>query len=135
VTVTEQEHHEQGLAQFVVPQWRTRFRESLDSPKRRAKLRSQLAHFAHLDSRFATELTHADLATLAATLRSKGAGDRCYLISESSDLNGREMALDDALAQLAGDAEATFVSCVPGRLAYFHDEAPEPEYLLEHSGL
>src|SRR5437588_4252472 len=85
VNVTDQEKHEHGLAQFVTRDWRTRFRESLVSPKRRAKLRSQLPHFSHLDSRFATQvLTSEQSATsLAARLRSKGAGDRCYLLSES----------------------------------------------------
>lgn len=136
MVVTEREQHEQGLAQFVVPSWRTRFRESLDSPKRRKKLRSQLAHFAHLDPRFATGVPSSEQATLASKLRAKGAGDRCYLLSESSDLDGREMDLNDALAHVfgAGSYDATFVSCLPGRLAYFHDEPPESDYLLEHSG-
>jgi hypothetical protein len=46
------------------------------------------------------------------------------------------MDLNDALAHVFGAAahDATFVSCLPGRLAYFHDEPPESDYLLEHSG-
>ena len=44
------------------------------------------------------------------------------------------MALHEALTDLVdgGSTEATFISCVPGRLAYFHDEKPESRYLLEH---
>jgi hypothetical protein len=134
--VTDQEQHEDGLAQFVVGNWRTRFRESLTSPKRRDKLRSQLPHFSHLDPRFATNVPASEqrAASLATRLRSKGAGDRCHLFSESSRLDGREISLHDALTDLVdgGSAEATFISCVPGRLAYFRDEEPESRYLLEH---
>ena len=45
MVVTDLEKHEQGLAQFVTGEWRSRFRESLASPRRRDKLRSQLPHF------------------------------------------------------------------------------------------
>jgi hypothetical protein len=135
--VTEQEEHEEGLALFVTGEWRSRFRESFASTKRRNKLRSQLAHFSHLDPRFATQVPTSEqrAVNVAARLRSKGAGDRCYLLSESSRLDGQEMALDDALAALldGGSEEATFVSCISGRLAYFHGEERESRYLLEHS--
>jgi hypothetical protein len=138
VDVTEQQKHEEGLAQFITADWRRRFRESLGSPKRRNKLRSQLAHFSHLDPRFTTQVpTPEQRATaLAARLRRKGAGDRCFLFSESSRLDGQEMALVNALVDLVdgGSDEATFVSCVPGRLTYFHDEEPDSRYLLEHPG-
>jgi hypothetical protein len=136
--VTEQQEHELGLAQFIAREWRSRFRESLGSPKRRDKLRLQLAHFSHLDSRFATHVpTREQRATaLAARLRRKGAGDRCFLVSESSRLDGQEMALVDALGDLVdeGSDQATFVSCLPGQLAYFHDEEPDSRYLLERPG-
>ena len=41
--------------------------------------------------------------------------------------------LDDALVQIVdgGSTFATFVSCVPAQLAYFHHAEPEHRYLLE----
>jgi hypothetical protein len=134
--VTDQELHERGLALFIVGEWRARFRESLAPAKRRNKLRSQLPHFRHLDSRFATVVPTSEQTAerLGPRLRSKGAGDRCYLLSEDVDLDGRQMSLDDALLKVVGENAqlATFISCVPGRLAYFHDEEPDSRYLLEH---
>ena len=135
MAVTEQELHERGLASFLVGEWRARFRESLAAGKRRDTQRSQLPHFSHLDARFTT-LVPAQEQTgsgLGARLREKGAGERCVLLSEDPDLDGRELALDDALAKVveAPSRLATFVSCLPGRLAYFHDEAPGSRYLLE----
>lgn len=55
-------------------------------------------------------------------LRSKGAGDLCYAISEDDELNGKELELDGALAAVAGRGMGTFLSCVKGMLDYFVDE-------------
>lgn len=134
----EREEHERGLARFLVGEWRARFRESLAPAKRRDTLRSQLPHLTHLDPRFATPIPTEEQRALllGARLREKGAGDRCYLLSEDPDLDGRELGLDEALAAIVdgGSHHATFVSCVPGSLAYFHDGAPENRYLLELPG-
>ena len=136
--MTEQELHERGLALFIVGEWRARFRESLASEKRRSKLRSQLPHFSHIDARFATAVpANEQTATaLSARLRALGAGERCYLLSEDSELDGREMPLDEALSIVVGEGTqlATFISCIPGRVAYFHDEEPATRYVLEHPG-
>ena len=132
------EQHEQGLARFLVGEWRARFRESLAPAKRRDKLRSQLPHLSHLDPRFATPIPTEEQSAhaIGAQLREKGAGDRCYLLSEDPDLDGRELDLDDALVEIVdgGSRYATFVSCVPARLAYFHDEEPGHRYVLELPG-
>jgi hypothetical protein len=131
--VASSAEHEDGLALFISQEWRRRFRESLASPKRREKLLRQLAHFRHLDHRFTIEVPTRDQKSglLGPALRMRGAGARCYLVSEDRELDGREMTLDDALAQVQGSFLATFVSCVPGRLAYFHGEERESGYILE----
>jgi hypothetical protein len=135
VVVTEREIHERGLASFLVGEWRARFRESLAPDKRRDKLRSQLPHLSHLDARFTTLVSATEQigSALGARLREKGAGETCVLLSEDAGLDGRELALEDALVEVvdAPSHLATFISCVPGRLAYFHDEAPGSRYLLE----
>ncbi|MCW2963455.1 MAG: hypothetical protein JWO17_707 [Actinomycetia bacterium] len=128
----EREEHERGLARFLVGEWRARFRESLAPAKRRDTLRSQLPHLTHLDPRFATPVQQS-ASELGAQLREKGAGGRCYLLSEDPELDGREIALDEALVAIVDGASqhATFVSCLPGHLAYFHEADPGNRYLLE----
>jgi hypothetical protein len=132
------EEHEQGLAMFITSEWRGRFRDSLATSKRREKLRRQLPHFRHLDARFATSVATNEQSSskLGPRLRAAGAGDHCYLLSESSEYDGLEMALDEALVEIVdgGSFSATFISCVPGRVAYFHDETPSTRYLLVHPG-
>jgi hypothetical protein len=132
----EREEHERGLARFLVGEWRARFRESLAAGKRRDTLRSQLPHLTHLDPRFATPVPEQSATELGAQLREKGAGERCYLLSEDPDLDGRELALDEALIAIVdgGSPHATFVSCVPAQLAYFHDAEPGNRYVLELPG-
>jgi hypothetical protein len=136
--VDEREQHEAGLARFLVGEWRARFRESLSAVKRRDVQRSQLPHLSHLDPRFATRVPpeEQNARVIRVQLVEKGAGARCYLLSEDPALDGRELPLRDALAEIVdGDSQhATFVSCIPARLAYFHDAAPENRYLLELPG-
>jgi hypothetical protein len=129
----EGEEHERGLARFLVGEWRARFRESLAPAKRRDTLRSQLPHLTHLDPRFATPAPEQSAGALGAHLREQGAGDRCYLLSEDPDLDGRELPLDEALSVIVdGDSRhATFVSCVPARLAYYHGAERGDRYVLE----
>jgi hypothetical protein len=134
--MSEQESHEQGLALFIVGEWRSRFRESLAPGKRRDKLRSQLPHFSHLDPRFVTPVPTGQQygSRLLSLLREKGASATCYLLSEDDELDGQEVSLREALTKVvdANSHYATFISCIPGRLAYFHDEDAESRYLLEH---
>ena len=134
----EAEEHERGLARFLVGEWRARFRESLAPGKRRDTQRSQLPHLTHLDPRFTTALPldEQSASAIGALLREKGAGERCYLLSDDPGLDRRELALDAALAEIVdgGSTFATFVSCVPAQLAYFHEEEPAHRYLLELPG-
>jgi hypothetical protein len=134
--MAEREEHERGLARFLVGEWRARFRESLAPAKRRDTSRSQLPHVTHLDPRFTTPAAEQTAVELAAQLREKGAGDKCYLLSEDPDLDGRELPLDEALTAIVDgrSAHATFASCVPAQLAYFHDADPANRYVLELPG-
>jgi hypothetical protein len=132
----EGEEHERGLARFLVGEWRARFRESLAPAKRRDTLRSQLPHLTHLDPRFVSPAPELSAIELGARLREHGAGDRCYLLSEDPDLDGRELPLDEALVAIVagGSPHATFVSCLPGQLAYFYGAEPGDRYVLALPG-
>ena len=58
--------HEAGLALFLEPSSRGRFRHALTSARARSKFTAKLAHFAHLDQRFATKVI--DKSLVAAKL-------------------------------------------------------------------
>lgn len=118
---------------FIVPAKRQRLVELLGRPKRRRDVLRTLHHFADLDPRFINRITPAEDSAegIEALLRSKGAPDRCYAISTDSDLDGRTVALREALTRICGLGHGTLLSCVPGSLGYFEGEEIGERYVLE----
>jgi hypothetical protein len=93
---------------------------------------SKLSHFRWLDERFANTIpssTAHTAAEIAALLRRKEAGERVWVISQRGEIDGQELGLDAALQTIWGTDWGTFLSCVPGKLAYFNEE--EGSFLLE----
>lgn len=123
--------HEDGLAYFVAPHFRTRFRGMLGG-KGRTKLRGQLCDFdRHLDPRFAEPLGQRDPYEV---LRARGAPDTCYVVSYSDELDGREIPLCEAVTAIHGWGSA-LLSCIPGRLAYFEGEMPDSRCILQRTAV
>jgi hypothetical protein len=59
---------------------------------------------------------------IAKLLRSKGAGEKCWAISEDAELDGREVELDSILPEIIGHGMGTILCCVPGKLAFVESE-------------
>ena len=114
---------------FIVPAKRERYKALLASKKRRKKLLDGLNHLADLDARYATPIpSNADVLAL---LKSRGAPDRCHVLSDGLELDGREMSLRDAIDAAERAMLGTLVGCIPGRLAYYYGESGEQRMLLE----
>jgi len=128
---TSREHERQLVLAFILPQRQSRYLELLEKPKRRKEITDALAHFKHLDARYAFTIPsqHGSTLGILELLRSKGAPDSCYAFSEDDSLDGKELPLAEALASVVGYGMGTFLSCVPGRLAYFEDE--DGRFILE----
>lgn len=129
---------------FIVRERRARYLDKLSSPKARQEFMGR--HFHHmmdLDPRFARRLDprrplvgfekrrDAHVAWIFDLLRNAGASDRCYVISASSELDGQEANLREALDAVVGWYDGTFISCVPGKLAYFEGEELNERYILQ----
>jgi hypothetical protein len=118
-------NHEEALVRaFILPTKRERYMEALTKPKKRAKFRSELAHFKGLDPRFVVGIAPREQnpSSLLKILTAKGAGTRCWVISENREMDGQELDLEIALKETVGYGMGTLISCVPGKLAYFEDE-------------
>jgi len=126
------EDEELLIRAFIRPERKSRLLELLASPKGRKKLRASLAHFRDLDMRFAQTLLPSKngAGDIEATLRAKGAPDTCHILSESAALDGRDMSLGLALAEIVGRGMGAFVSCIPGKLGYFESEESGERYIL-----
>jgi hypothetical protein len=117
--------HETGFAAFVARPKRERVVATLGDPRRRRKTLNKVLYAGHWDPRFVVVLPPAVRADdVLRELRARGAPAEAYVISASPALeDGRFLALVDALRTLvdAGN-EGVFVSCIPGRLGYWHSE-------------
>jgi hypothetical protein len=120
---------------FIASERRDRYVGLLASARGRAKLRAGLAHLRDLDPRFARVVPPAEQTpdSVAAHLRSRGAPAECVLLAEDSALDGQRLPLDEALAAVVGRGMGAFVSCLPGRLAYYEGEEPGERYILERA--
>jgi hypothetical protein len=128
------DHAAELVRAFVLRNRRDRYLKLLDTTRGRDKFRSALAHFRDLDPRYATRVSGGDMAfAIGARLRAKGAGSTCYVLSESAELDDREVPLTQALDEVYARGLGTFLSCVPGRLAYFEGEEASERYILERT--
>jgi hypothetical protein len=120
---------EELIDAFIVSSKRERYKTLLASRRRRGKILDGLNHLQDLDPKYATEVPFkTDVASL---LRDRGAPERCHVISDAPELDGREMPLEDAIGQMEECMLGTIVGCIPGRLGYYYGEAGERRVLLE----
>src|SRR5271156_2928005 len=125
-------YEEELVKAFFAPTKHERYLEIIAKPKKRQKFLRELGHFKDLDPRFSFTLPK-DVRTaeeIAAFLKKKGAPPSCSMTSEYSKLDGKEMLLLEALREIVGRQMGTFLSCIPGKLAYFEDE--DGRWILEH---
>jgi hypothetical protein len=127
-------HEEATIKAFIRHNRQERCLRFLSDPKRRRKFTAELAHFKELDAKYALRIppNQRKSASVLKLLVSMGAGTKVWVISESSELDGREMDLDGALKETIGYGMGTIISCIPSRLAYFEDE--DSRYILQRSG-
>ena len=124
---------EATIRAFIVPPKRDRYLSLLSNVKRRAKFLDCLNHCRDIDQRYLSEVpSSADAISL---LRDRGAPDVCRVISDCRDIDGREMALAEAVEQAETAGWGTILCCIPCRLAYYLDEAgSKRRQLLVRSG-
>jgi hypothetical protein len=119
---------EELIRSFLIPTKRQRYLDFISKPKTRQKFLRELAHFKSLDPRYARAV-HVNPAGLAELLKKKRVPDTCWVISENREIDGKSMPTSDALAELGQDM-GTFLSFIPGKLAYFENE--DGHWILEH---
>ena len=123
-----QPHEEATICSFFNPQRRSRWLESLASPKRRCTILDKLNHCRDLDHRFATQLSSK--TDVVSVLKSHGAPESCYVLSSTLGLDGRQLELSEAISQTELAGWGTIISCIPGQLAYYYDKCGELRVLL-----
>ena len=120
------------ISTFVDAVKRKHLIEILANPKRRARATATLAHFNDFDPNAVVHLG-SDMQTPAAiegALRSRGAGEKCHVISENRAIDGKTVPLKLALEKVVGQGMGTLLSCVAGELAYYEGQSPADRSIL-----
>jgi hypothetical protein len=114
---------------FIVSEKRERLKEMLSQSKRRKKMLQDLAHFQHFDRRWYKPVIQT--ANIESQLRQKGAPSNCHAISEDARIDGKKIALSEALKAIVGYGMGTILICIPEKLAYYEGEGPSNRGILE----
>jgi hypothetical protein len=128
-------HEEEFVRSFIQKERRERCSYLLSNPARRREFTNSLAHFKWLDDRFSASIPGSVAHTaseLASLLEKEGAGSTVWVISEDRSLDGRSLPLREAMESIWGTSMGSVLSCVPGKLAFFHGEGMKSERLLRH---
>jgi hypothetical protein len=127
--------HEAALIKaFVRHNRQERYLQFVSKPKTRAKFLGELAHFGELDWRYARALaTNWSASGIVSELVSRGAPQQCWVTSEDARIDGKSMPLGNAVGAVLGSQMGTFLSCIPGRLAYFENE--DGRWILERPAI
>lgn len=128
-------HEQEFIRSFIQKERQERCSFLLSHPKRRREFTSKLPHFPWLEERFASPIPARIAHTsdeLVALLKAEGAGTLVWIISEDRSLDGRSLPIQEAMDAVWGQFSGSVLSCIPGRLAFFHGEEMKSERLLKH---
>jgi hypothetical protein len=127
------DHEAEFVAAFVVSEKRTRYLEFLANPKRRPEILDRLNHFFDFVPKFATEITAHSVTEVVRLLRAKDAPDVAHIIADSSEWDGLDLHLSEAVGRAMSHEFGVVVSCIPGRLAFYKQEAPGKAFILQRN--
>jgi hypothetical protein len=128
------EHEVLAISALTTPGRRRRFKELFGNRAKRNKLINEfLADVGSFDARYVSPIpSHQQNAIdIERLLTARGAPSSCHVMSEDRRLDGRDMPLAAALAEIVGWGAPSLVSSLPGRLAYFEGDEPNERYLLQ----
>lgn len=123
-TISNPFQHEVALVKnFIIKERQERYFNLLNSKKGRIKFRSYISHFRDLKANLnKINITNQNCIELYKLLRSKGAPDYCYVISEHSEYDQKNLPLYEAIVTLFNSGISFFLSCLPGLIVYYEGE-------------
>jgi hypothetical protein len=128
--------HESGFVNaFIVREKRQRIGALLASARRRREALDRLNHGGDLNLALGTVIPPAERTPngVERLLRQRRAVGTCHVIADGLKADGQELPLREALALAAAHEWAVALSCVPGRLAFYKEEAPGDWWILERT--
>lgn len=128
-------HERATIEAFVVRERQARLLQFLGKARTRRKFTAGLGHFSWFDRRFAAEIPwktdagrklwerHVQgIENIYSLLKSKGADEECWVMSEDREIDGQHLDLRTALDQAIGNGMGSILSVLPGKLALYVGE-------------
>jgi len=117
---------------FVIKERQQRYINLVTTAKGRKKFRNYISHFSDLNANYCVPLhSFKTYSQLYDRLRSEGSLDMVYIIAANSQYDMQSLSLLDATKQLFSSDISYFISCIPGKLAYYEGEEKNQRYLLK----
>ena len=128
-----EKHEKATIEAFIVPEHQTQYVSRLSSEKTRIDfINRRFYHMRDLEPLYAHRIEPRLQfgPAILEDLRSRGAPETCYVFG-GDELDQRVVPLEEALSRVVGSNSGTFISCIPGKLAYFEGEEQSERYVLE----
>lgn len=126
------EHETKTIRAFFLKEKQDRYLLLLSNPKRRIEALNRLNmdyRNTDFDPRYAQWLpSNVDIAAL---LRKEGCPMEVYVISGAAEIDGKTLALEEALEMVTHHGFGSIISCIPGKLAYYYNEEGAIRALLK----
>ena len=120
---------------FILPEKRDRYKQLLANPKRRSEFLDRLNHNLDFIPTLAQQIPgsqhFAESVVRLLCERGMKAADAVYIFSDTRDLDGLSLTLQQAVEQVMECGSGSVVCCLAGRLAYYRPEEPADGYILE----
>lgn len=116
-----------------MPEKQSRWLELLPNPKRRNIFLHRLTDDRDFNPKFRVAIipSQQNPDCVERILKQNGAPEKCYVISESPNIDGKEMPLREAIEEVLGYGLGSLLSCIPGSLVYYEGEMPNDRYILK----
>ena len=131
------EHEKKFISSFLLKEKQDRYvylLSNIDSGRRSEGL-NRLNHCHDLNENYVTWLnarSHLPQTNngIAEYLQRKGSPNKVYVIGGSDAVDGKTMALAEAIDTIQQIGWGAIISCIPGQLAYYYDEEGERRAIL-----
>lgn len=127
------EHEYSLIKAFVNKERQERYLALISTEKGRQKFKTYLSHFKDFNNQPRSIPSLSSYTQLYDLLKSSEAPDDCYVICENLKYDMKVLPLVDATKQLFNSGLAFFLSCIPGKLAYYEGEDSSQRFILKHS--
>ena len=120
------------VEEYIVPEKRDRYLMKLKGPKHRRDILDRLNHVLDFRPETATALSQHQRTSdaLFKLLRSHHVTNTCYIMADSTPLDGREMRLELAFEELLGHPFGFVLICPPVPIALYKEEDIGQMFLL-----